>query len=197
MTLDLPSLLQLAWTSVCTPRDGARVIKSVTLPRAARWEALLLIVVISVFIAQVGTLLLPGEAMIVMGPFLANPIIACIVQMSLLIVMVFAIYWIGHAMGGKGAFEDAILLVAWMQFVMICLQAIQTVALLLLPPLASLIGVAGLGLFFWLLTNFIAELHGFKSLGRVFLMVIASLFGIAFGLSLILSIIGVSISGTF
>jgi hypothetical protein len=196
MTLDLPSLLQLAWTSIRTPRDGARAIKSVVLPRASRWEALLLIVVISVFLAQVSTYLVTGQATIVMGPFLANPIMACIIQMSLLIIMVFAIYWIGRAMGGSGSFEDAILLVAWMQFVMVCLQAVQTVALLVMPPLASLIGVAGLGLFFWLLTNFIAELHGFRSLGRVFLMVIASIFGIAFGLSLILSLIGISVPGT-
>ncbi len=196
MTLNLPSLLQLAWTTVRTPRDGARVIKSVVLPRSARWEVLFLIVVISVFLAQISTYLITGQATIVMGPFLANPIMACIIQMSLLIIMVFAIYWIGHAMGGTGSFEDAILLVAWMQFVMVCLQVIQTVSLVLLPPLATLIGIAGLGLFFWLLTNFIAELHGFTSLGRVFLMVIASLFGIAFGLSLILSLIGISVPGT-
>jgi len=64
------------------------------------------------------------------------------------------------------------LLVSWLQFVLICLQVVQIVAMVLLPPLAFLIGVAGIILFFWLLTAFVAELHGFSSTIGVFVSIL-------------------------
>lgn len=195
MTLDLPTLLRLAWDSVRAPREGARAIMQTAIPRSARWEALLLVVVVSVILGQISTYLMHGAPGPVFAPFLANPVMSGIVQMSLTVIMVFAVYWIGAAMGGNGDFGDAILLIAWMQFIMICLQVIQFAAMILLPPLASLIGIAGFVLFFWLLTNFVAELHGFASLGKVFLMVIVSMLGAAFALSVLLSIIGVTVPG--
>jgi hypothetical protein len=61
-------------------------------------------------------------------------------------------------------------------------------------PLAGIIGHRwGSLLFLWLLTNFTAVLHGFSSLFMVFLMILVSGFGIAFGLSLILTLIGVTV----
>ncbi len=196
MTLTFSDLLRHAVDSIRAPQDEARWVKSIDLPRGSRWEALLLIVVISVILGQISTFIVLGETNVIMGPLLANPMMAGILQMSLLVLMVFAIFWIGRAMGGTGGFGDAILLVAWLQFIMACVQVIQTAALLLIPPLASLIGVVGFVLFFWLLTNFIAELHGFRSLGQVFLMVIVALVGVAFGLSLILAMIGVAVPGS-
>ncbi|MDJ0828173.1 MAG: Yip1 family protein [Rhodobacter sp.] len=195
MTLDFNSLLRLAWDSVRTPRDAARLVMQVGLPRGARWEALLLVVLVSVILGQITTYVMLGQPGVIFGPFLANPVLAGVVQMSLMVIMVFAVFWIGRAMGGIGAFEDAILLIAWMQFVMICVQVVQFAALMVLPAMASLVGLAGFALFFWLLTNFIAELHGFSSLGKVFVMILVSMMGVAFGLSILLSIVGVTIPG--
>lgn len=192
MTLDLPTLLRHVIGSLGAPRDEARWIMSIDLPRASRWQALLLIVVISVILAQISMVLVPMQGDVIMAPLMMNPVMAGIIQMSLLVLMVFATYWIGRAMGGTGGFGNTILVVAWIQFVMVCLQVIQTVSMVLIPPLAGMISVVGFVLFFWLLTNFIAELHGFQSLGRVFLMILLSMFGFAFGLSLILTLIGVS-----
>jgi hypothetical protein len=116
------------------------------------------------------------------------------IQLLLLVVMVFAIFWIGRAMGGTGSFEEAILLVAWLQFIMVCLQVIQAVALMFFPGVVvALIGMAGVALFLWLLTNFVAVLHGFSSLFQVFIMILVSAFAIAFGLSIILTLIGVTV----
>ena len=54
-------------------------------------------------------------------------------------------------------------------------QVVQIFATLLFPPVATLIGFAGFGLFFMLLTVFSAEANGFTSLPLVFLGVLASL----------------------
>lgn len=190
MTLTLNALLAMAWRTVRNAREGAEEVLSLGVPREALWTALLLVVVLSILLAQATSLLFTGTPS--MGGLPIGPVPAGLVQLLLMIVMIFAIFWIGRAMGGSGSFEEAILLVVWLQFIMVCLQGVQAFALLVMPPLAGLIGVFGLVLFLWLLTNFIAVLHGFNSLVQVFLMVLVSAFGIAFGLSLILTLIGVA-----
>jgi len=191
MTLSLGPLVQLAWASLTDPKGSLRQVTALPLDQTARWQALLLIVVISVILGHLSILMTGGPGTAMMAPFIANPMMAGVVQLALLGLMVFAVFWIGRAMGGSGQFDDAILLVAWLQFILVCLQVAQTLAMFVLPALAGLIGIAGFVLFFWLLTNFVAELHGFQSLAQVFLMILLSMVGIAFVLSLVLSIIGV------
>ncbi len=191
----LRTLVRMAWTSVRDPRAAARWVMAFDMPRTARWQALLLVVILSAIFAQISVTLFIRAETVVFGGLLLNPWTTSIIQMAILVVAVFAIYWIGHAMGGQGRFGDAILLVAWLQFCMVCLQLAQTAAMLVLPPMASLIGVAGFVLFFWLLTHFVAELHGFTSLGQVFVMIVVSMLALVFGLSLILTLIGITVPG--
>jgi hypothetical protein len=98
-------------------------------------------------------------------------------------------------MGGQGGFDGSLALVAWLQFVMVCIQVLQTVALLIAPVIGNLIGLFGLILFLWMLTSFVAVLHGFRSLAQVFVMIIVSTFGLIFLLSILLMIFGVRIEG--
>lgn len=191
MTLSLNALLAMAWRTVRNAREGAEEILSLGVPREALWTALALVVVVSTLLTQATSLMLTGQAMMPGLPI--GPTAAGFIQLLILVVMVFAIFWIGRAMGGSGSFEEAVLLVAWLQFIMVCLQVLQTVAIFVMPPLTGVIGIFGFVLFLWLLTNFIAVLHGFKSLVQVFLMIVVSAIGIAFGLSLILTLIGVAV----
>ena len=125
-------------------------------------------------------------------PILKSPYLLAIVQMSGLVITVFVVFWVGRAGGGTGRFADCISVVTWIQFVLFCVQFLQAVAVFVVPQIAGTIGLFALVLLFWLMTNFIAELHGFKSLTRVFAMIMATLFGFAFGLSLVLTMIGFS-----
>lgn len=195
MIPDLKTLIAKALLSVRDPRGAARWVMAFDMPRIARWQALLLVVVVSAILARLTVTFFAEPETVAMGGLLLNPATTAVIQMSVLVIAVFAIYWIGHAMGGKGGFGDTILLVAWLQFCMVCLQIAQTAALLILPPMASLIGVAGFVLFFWLLTSFVAELHGFASLAQVFLMIMVSLLALVFGMSVILTLIGITIPG--
>jgi len=195
MTLSLPILLRLAWDSVRTPRTAAQMVMGINLPRAARWEALLALVLIGTVLAIAITFLFTGNLVMYLGVIAVSPYVAAIISASASVISVFAIYWIGHTLGGKGGFDDAILLVAWTQFVVICMQLAQLAAFLLLPGMSILVEIAASLISIWILTNFIAELHGFKSLTKVFLMMLVTLFGLAFGVSLILAIIGISVPG--
>ena len=196
MNLNFRQLLQHAINSVINPQAEARwVMTRFDLPRAARWQVLILIVALSVIVAQLGLFVVPISPNTPFATILNSPVLSTLVQSAVLVILVFLIYFVGRAMGGTGGFGNTILLVAWLQFVMACLQALQTIALILSPPLAAVLGIIGFVIFFRVLTSFIAELHGFKSLVNVFLMVIVTMVGLTFGVSIILAMIGVSVPG--
>ncbi len=195
MTLTLQTLLPMVWRTITNPREGAEEVLALGVPRQALWTILLLVLVLSIILGQITTLLVATAAGVtVQGP-LANPMITGVLQLVLLVVAIYAIHFIGRSMGGKGSIDEAILLVAWLQFVMVCIQVVQTGLMLILPPLASIVGIVGLVLFMWLLTNFIAVIHGFRSLGQVFVMILISMFVMAFILSILLTLFGVTVPG--
>lgn len=195
MTLSLQTLLPMVWRTITNPREGAEEVLALGVPRQALWTILLLVLVLSIILGQITTLLVATAAGVtVQGP-LANPMITGVLQFALLVVTIYAIHFIGRSMGGKGSIDEAILLVAWLQFVMVCIQVVQTALMLILPPLASIVGIVGLVLFMWLLTNFIAVIHGFRSLGQVFVMILLSMFVLAFILSILLTLFGVTVPG--
>lgn len=189
----LSVLLPMAVDTVKTPREMAERLMAMNLSREVLWQALTLVVVVSIILAELSNLALVTIAASETPVMFLSPLRMGMIQLALLVMMVFAIFWLGRACGGRGRFQDGLILVVWLQFMMVCLQAVQTVALVVLPPLAWIIGIAGLVLFLWLLTHFIAAAHGFTSLLRTFLMIVAASFGFAFGLSLILALIGVSV----
>ena len=195
MTLSFKFLLDQVLMTIRTPRDGARWVKSITMSRQSRWEALALFMVVGVVFNQITGFLMFGDFRIIMMGLTLNPITYAMIQMAVLVIMVFAVFWIGRAMGGTGGFGDAILLIAWLQAIMTLLQVAQTIAILLIPALGVIIAVASFMLFFWLLSNFIAELHGFTSIPKVLGMILISMIGLTFGMTILLSIIGISMPG--
>ncbi|MBJ3763013.1 YIP1 family protein [Maribius pontilimi] len=192
--LSIPNLAGLVRDTLRAPRPTFARLMALKIDRVTLWQTLLLVVVLSIFVGEVSNLvlvaMLPADGA---RPLLLTPLTLGLIQMAILVVSVFLIDWIGRSFGGKGRFPDAILAVAWVQFIMMCLQILQFVAMLLVPPLAGLILLAGMVLFFWLLTNFIAELHGFDNLGKVFGMIVMVLIGVALGLSFLLTLVGVTV----
>ena len=184
------------------PRGAAQRIIGMELPIATLWQALALVIVLSVIAAQVTAMLLAPAGMApdmgaeAMGPgFGISPLTLGLLQGAILILMVFCVHWIGRALGGTGRLEDAVALVAWLQFLLVCLQVVQAFLGLAIPGLSALVGLAGLVVFFWLLTQFVMVLHGFGSAGMVFVMIVVSLLAVTFALSILLSILGVAFLG--
>lgn len=198
MTLTLNNLLSLVIQTIKAPQEGASTILSMGLPRDVLLQLLTLVVVLSVIAGQLGVFALGGgfEDGAMTGPFILSPLMAAFIQLALLIVLVSAVHGIGRALGGTGSFEESLALVTWLQFILLCLQVLQFVALILVPVLGGLIGLASIALFMWLLVNFVAVIHGFTSLGLVFAGVLISAFGILFAMSLVLAMLGLSIPGS-
>ena len=188
----LGSLLRLARDTVSNPREGAATVLSFAPRRQALWLMFALVVVASLMMGEIVALVtvLPADGPMT-GPFVQSPMALGLIQAAFLFLMIHAIYHVGRFFGGTGSLEEAALLVIWLQFIFICVQVIQIAAMLLLPPLAGIITILAVGLFFWLLVNFIAVLHGFTSLGLVFVVTLLSAFGMLIFLSLVLASLGV------
>ena len=184
-------LLRMARHTVSNPRDGAAVILKLHLPMRALWLAFGLVIVLSMFLGEAVALLMGPPDQAAMPPeMMVSPITMGVIQAAFLFLVAHGMARIGQLFGGSGDFQGAQALIVWLQFIFLVVQVIQLAAMLVEPPVAGLITILAMGLFFWLLVNFIATLHGFSSLGLIFVMTILTAFGFVFVLSLVLTMLG-------
>jgi len=190
MKFDAGSLIGMAIQTVPEPRKVAREIFALRIERTVLWQAFALLVVISTLMGLISSILFPVDPAMY-GTVLSDPIRVGVLEAAVLVVGVFAIYSLGRVFGGEGRFDQAIMTVTWVQFVMLLIQGVMFVLLLFAPILAGILWLAGSGIFFWILSHFVAEMHGFKSTGLVFAMILISLMATIFGVSLIFALMGV------
>lgn len=186
MDLTARAILDLIRLSVQRPQIAAQYLLSLDVPNAARWMLALFVSTASVLLTYIGFNLLPPADTAFMMLAMSSPVRTAILQVGLLLITAFGVYQVGRWRGGKGNFADALLLVGWLQFILLCLQVVQIAALIILPPLAEVIGILGLVMSLWMLTHFIVELHGFKSSVRVFVAVLGVVFVAAMAASMVI-----------
>lgn len=186
MDLSLSNLLSLARFTVQSPREGAQMVMRANLPMSARWAALALMAIVSAILAHLAFALMPAEVQQAMDGAMNSPVTSAIMQGVLMLGAVFVIHYVGRWREGTGQFEDALILMVWLQFILLILQVVQIVVQVILPTASALVGYASVAIFLWLLSNFVAELHGFKSVGMTFLGILVTLLAIGFVLALFL-----------
>ena len=189
MDLTLPNILALVRLTLQNPRQGADRIMALDLPMNGRWLALILVAAVSAIGTHLSIALMPAEQRDMMLALIASPVRTALLQAGIWAVMAGAIAAGGRMRGGTGTFPDALILMVWLQFILLCVQLVQVLAGVMLPVLADLIGLAGLGLLLWLLTNFVAELHGFRSLIAVFAGLVAGAFAFTFVAAFLLTLV--------
>ncbi|MFY0632911.1 MAG: YIP1 family protein [Vannielia sp.] len=197
MSSNLLTLMQL---TARRPREAMAHVQSLQLTSAVAWQVFALVLVIELIFAHLLGLMLgpvdvPADG--ALAPALAlSPMLLGAIQGCLLVLMVFGLHWVGRVFGGTGRLEDAILLMALLQFALIVLQAVEILLILIFPGLAAGVMLFNVFVFFYLLTSFTTQLHGFTKPPLVFLGIILTMIGGIIGLSIILTIIGVTIPGT-
>jgi hypothetical protein len=180
---------EIARLTLSDPEQGGRALLALNPPMDVRWTAMGAAILSGVVVAYLLPVL-AGQAGSVISPFGAAG-----VQAAANLVAVVLMTTVGRAFGGQGQFPDAVLLVAWLQALMVGVQAVQLVALLILPPLAGIITILAISLFFWLLTGFVQAMHGFQSRLMVLFGVLGSMFAAAFVVSFILILFGFDPTG--
>jgi hypothetical protein len=187
LTQRMAALAQLTFQD---PKAATRVLLAEGIPLPARTAGLLLVAVLSALLASLQLNLSPQQLDPMSAFMLASPFRAAVVQWAFLALSVVLIHRVGRAFGGTGSFPDALLIVVWLQCLTLVLQFAQLVLNILSPALAGILGLAGFVVFLWLMASFIAELHGFRSRGLVFVGMLLSAFaaGLVIGIALIIII---------
>jgi hypothetical protein len=189
MTGIIDQMVALARLCLNDPRAGVRALLAMGVPLPARTAGLLLVAVGSALLLHLGFLVMPPADDALSRFMSQSPIQTAVVQWLILAATVLGIYRIGRVFGGTGSLPDALLIVVWLQIIMLAVQIVQLFSFILIPFLAGLISLGGFVLFLWLLTSFIAELHGFASRWVVFAGLIGSGFALAMVAAVILSFI--------
>lgn len=192
MRLEWGYLFGMALQTVPEPRKVAREIQALPYDRMVLWQVLALLLVAAAFLGVVASILFPVDPE-AFGPLFANPVMTGVAQASIAVLTVFGVYWVGRMMGGTGSFEQALLTVIWLHFVLLIIEVGVLVLGLFAPGIAMLLWVAGLVMTFWLLSHFIAEMHGFNNAGMVFAGIILTLFLAMVVFSIFLAMIGIGV----
>ena len=195
MPEDIQNLFRLIGQSFTDPVAAANQVYGTRYDRGTLWSALVLVTVVSVLMIAISNALMGVPAELESAVVQISPFTFALILGSSLVVLVFALYFVGQMLGGNGHFPESLLCVIWLQVLSMALQIVQIFAMILLPPLVGIVSLVGLGMILYALVNFINVLHGFDSLLKAFGTFALSLIGIAFGLSMILAIVGVSAQG--
>ena len=176
--------------SLREPREAAATLLSMGVPKPMLWPAFFLLIVLSVILTfLIGSPTWPN------GEEIFTPFGLTLASAFTSVAWVFLIWKIGELMGGKGGFDEALLLTVFHQGMFLAGQLIAIALLLVIPPLANLFVLALSVFMIWLYLNFIAVLHGFGSLWRAFGVLVFAFIGVAFVLIFAMSLAGVRIAG--
>jgi len=176
------------------PRAAARVLMQ---DEAALGQAVpiaLAVVGFGVMLSFIMAQLMPGPEFPMLDFLLGNPLLYAGFQFILLLFSVVAIFAVGRMFGGTGRFQQALLLMSWVQFFMLVVQIVAVGVMLLVPSAGILLNYAIMVNFIWLMVVFITELHGFTSRLKVLGGMIGTAFVVAFVASALLSALGIGIS---
>lgn len=185
---DFRALLALTFRD---PGSAARALMQAGWPISARWMAALVAVSVSAMLAWVSSRIYPlPEAEVSALSLTAQPLALAGLQLGAIVLAAGLMAGVGQIFGGRGRFEDALLLTTWIEVVLLLVQLGQLLVSLVAPGLAGMIGLAAIVVFLWLTVQFVKALHGFRSGVRVFLGVMATAFLAGFAMSLVAAAFG-------
>ncbi|SHK10900.1 hypothetical protein SAMN05444000_11931 [Shimia gijangensis] len=187
-------LRALLMQTIARPADAARTLVGLNLPREAGWMALFLATIINTFayFATHAIVVLPDDFWV---PVFNVPIIYLTLSFSFSTMAIFGVYWTGQTLGGKAHFPVLVSMLAWL----VCVQSLADFVflglLMIVPTLAGLFSLAA-GLYgIWIFLNFVKVAHGFTTMGKAILTITLTLVGLIVGLSVFLSVIGITAMG--
>lgn len=182
--------------TVRDPAAAARRILSVRLATNTLWLALALATVLNTIAFQVSNMVVTAtQPMMPMMPPMMAPGPVMIMLVSVLIVTVFAMTWLGQSMGGTGTLARVLALVTWLQFMRLGVQVAAIAVLVISPGLANMAMFAA-GLYgLYIMVHFMNEAHEFNSLGKAASMIVFGVIGLAFGMAIILTVINAASIG--
>lgn len=170
----IAALRSLVLQTFTDPRYALRKVLSLVPPHQPRWIAAATVIILTVLLTQVITIIAPPPPGSPWEAMMGDPLRNTATQVVFLLAAAWGMSGFARSFGGVATFDDALMAVTWIEFLLLILQVAQLVVILALPFLALPLAILTLGLFFWLLTHFTAALNGFSSMARTFLGVLGA-----------------------
>ncbi|MFD1797215.1 YIP1 family protein [Paracoccus aurantiacus] len=167
MTFD--DFIILARNTFRDPPLAFAQLRRLDLPVSARWMALLLLAALSSIMAALAMRVFPALSDGGLGLPELSPMSRAGLQLAGMALTAWLVAVIGGAFGGRGDFSDALLVVAWLEFLMLAAQIVQLGVMLVFPLLGSMLGIAALLAILWASVQMIKALHGFSNAALVFM----------------------------
>ncbi|MBK0326581.1 YIP1 family protein [Rhodobacteraceae bacterium F11138] len=192
--MTIPDLRQLTVLSVKDPAAAARAVLQWPISREALWTLLALVAVLNAILFSVSNLLVPGPSPL---PGLFNmPLVYCAIVAAGLVLTVYALFWTGRFLGGRGTLEAVLRVVLWLQVLRLLVQVAALVLVVTIPLLSALLVFAASIYGIYMLLHFIKQAHDLTSLGRSAGVVVGAMLAILLGLTLLISMFGGQIVGS-
>lgn len=182
MNAQFQSLLQQTFKD---PKQTTRDIIALQLPGQVAWMALAAMTLLGLVLSYASALL--GG---VMGG-MANPFVMAGALGLATFILIYGVTYCGKAFGGTGTATEAAALFAWLQVIQNISIGVQVVAALVVPFVVGPIALATVVFVFWLLVNFVSELHRLDSLGKAFITIMLAIFIISIAVSIAMTLAGV------
>jgi hypothetical protein len=171
----------LVIASLLQPRLAARVLIGAGLPPAIGWMLFGLGIVLSALLGHLANGLMAVTRDL---PRLSlSPFSLTLLQAMSQVLVLVAAHHLGRFEVGLGRFADILILIAWIEILLVAVQALDLALLAFLPNLAGVLPAIGVVITLWIMANFLAEAHGFPSPWPV----LAAIIGVSmlFGLVLV------------
>ncbi len=186
----------LARETLFAPRSAAGRILALNLPSQGLWMALVLMTILNAIVYSATIHLSPTSdptALAMVPPVFLSPLLFSVALGGALVLTVFALTWVGRAMGGLGTLVDVLALITWLQVLRLALQLAVTVLMLIAPFFGGLLVMVAAVWGLVILVAFIDRAHGFGNLVKAAGVLIVVVVGIVIGLSLILGVLGAAV----
>ena len=185
--------LELILRTLADPRGAARQICTYSISKPVLWNMVLLVVILSVLLTYVTAVVVGQQALLI--DVIGSPMVFTLLMFTQMVVLIFAIFWVGQMLGGQASLDDTAMLVTWLQAMWLIAQVFQTIIMTLSPTTASMFGLISIAYGIWILIQFVSEANGFASWLKGAGVLVLSILGVVAGVSFLLSVIGISTVG--
>ena len=194
MSFQPQQLVRLCWQGLTSPREGASAVLALGVPRAALWPLAGLVSVVLAYLRWAQFQVIGPVAMELPD----GSVEALVIEPLLLAAMLFASIvfggWaltaFGKRLGGTGQFEEAVALVIYLNMIAAGLNVAILLTMVVLPPLSVILAFAAYTMLIWLSVQFTDVLHGFGSLMKAALLLLAVVTAVAIGMMTLATLFG-------
>jgi hypothetical protein len=177
------------------PRVAMMALLRMQWPRGAAVQLLVLGAVLSAISTCIAMMVQPFPDPAVTALVLNYPAAFAVSSAMVAMLVSFSLYRMGLALGGKGDFTGAILMMGWLQVVMVVLQLAELLVVVALPDVIGLlVSVVALGVVVWIAVNMTMALHRFAGPGAAVATLAGAFVLTILGLALFAMLLG-SLSG--